>query len=345
MGGHRVIKAAIVGCGNIAAAYARDLAAQNVVELAGFYDVDPSRAQAMAAEYDTAAFTTLDAAVDAADLVINLTIFEAHYPVSKAALHAGCHVYSEKPVAMTLPDARELAGLAESNSLRLASAPFTFLGQAQQTAIGRVRGGRLGAVRLVYAEVNHGRIETWHPNPAPFYAAGPILDVGVYPLAFLTATFGPVVELHATASTLLPERTTMTGESFTVTTPDHWLVELHHGSGPTVRMTVNFYAKGDEGIEMHGDQRTLRLHSWFSPDSLVEEAAYGDDFQPVPIACRSRRARLVGRRRRTGRRHQRGPAVPARPRPRRPHGRDPRCHRCLGADRGAGDSGDEFHGS
>lgn len=277
------MKAAIVGCGNIASAYARDLTAAGVVDLVGFHDIDHERASVMAAEYGAVAHRRLDDAIHAADLVINLTIFESHYPVSKAALLGGRHVYSEKPVAMTLPQAEELAALALDGGLRLACAPFTFLGAAQQTAMGWVAQGRLGAVRLLHAEVNHGRIETWHPNPAPFYAAGPMLDVGVYPLAFITALLGPVVNVRAGASTLMPERTTVGGTAFVVTTPDYWLVELVMGSGPVVRLTVNFYAKGDEGIEIHGDAATLRLESWFHPGSSLEYAPYGGEFEPVPV--------------------------------------------------------------
>ena len=44
-----------------------------------------------------------------------------------------------------------------------------------------IRSGRLGPVRAIYAEVNWGRIETWHPAPAPFYDVGVLVDVGGLP--------------------------------------------------------------------------------------------------------------------------------------------------------------------
>ena len=40
-------------------------------------------------------------------------------------------------------------------------------------------------------------MESWHPNPAPYYEVGPLADVGVYPLTFLTSVFGPVREVTA----------------------------------------------------------------------------------------------------------------------------------------------------
>lgn len=277
------MRAVIVGCGNIAQRYAADLTRNGTVDLVGYHDVDPARAESLAAEYGGRAFADLDNAIDAAELVINLTIFEAHYPVSKVALSAGRHVYTEKPLALRLDHALELGELAQLHGVRLASAPFTFMGPAQDTAIDWIRSRKLGNVRVAYAEVNHGRIETWHPNPEPFYAAGPILDVGVYPLAILLAAFGPVASVRASSSTLLPDRHDLSGSPFTPGSPDYWLVELAHRDGARVRLTVNFYVYGEEGIAFHGDEGSLLLDSWFSPDSELIHIPYGGDPEPVDI--------------------------------------------------------------
>src|SRR5690606_38686142 len=99
-------------------------------------------------------------------------------------------VYSEKPLALTAAQAQEHVQLAASRGLRLGCSPFTFLGAAQLAAWRAVEDGSLGTVRLAYAEVNWGRIESWHPAPQPFYEVGALFDVGVYPLTILTAFFG-----------------------------------------------------------------------------------------------------------------------------------------------------------
>lgn len=276
-----MISAVIVGCGNIAAKYAVDLTRAGTVDLIGFYDVASDRAKALADQHGGVTFETLDEAIEAAELVLNLTIFEAHYPVTKAAVGRGRHVYSEKPLALQLSEALEIERLAESNGVRVAAAPFTFLGAAQRTAIERVRSGSLGTVRLAYAEVNHGRIETWHPNPAPFYEVGPMLDVGVYPLAILIKAFGPVARVRAIRSVIHPERSDLDGQPFTPGSPDYWLVDLEHAAGEKVRLTVNFYVYGDEGIVFHGDEGSLHLESWFVPDSPLWFTNYGGEPQPV----------------------------------------------------------------
>jgi len=109
-----------------------------------------------------------------------------------------------------------------------------------------------------------------------------MLDVGVYPLSIMMAAFGPVARLSAHASTVLAERLDVNGAAFAVGVPDYWLVELEHTSGTRVRLTVNFYVKGDEGVEFHGDEGSLRLGSWFAPGSSLVFTPYEGQSSPVP---------------------------------------------------------------
>jgi predicted dehydrogenase len=173
----------IVGTGNIAGGYARDALTHPEIRLVAATDLDPERAAAFAAANGCRVHGSLDEllADDDVDIVLNLTVHHAHYEITKAALTAGRHVFSEKPLALRSTEAHDLVDLARARGVRLGCSPSTFLGEAQQTAAGLIRGGRLGTVRAIYAEVNWGRIETWHPAPAPFYDLGVLVDVGVYP--------------------------------------------------------------------------------------------------------------------------------------------------------------------
>jgi predicted dehydrogenase len=287
------MKLVIVGCGNIATAYTKSIKAKKNLELVGFSDLDPARAQTFATEHGGIAYPSLEAALADPDVdtIVNLTIFDAHYSVIKQSLEAGKHVYSEKPLALKYAEARELVQIAASRGLRLAGAPITFLGEAQQTASKFIRDGHLGQVRLVYAEVNWSRIEGWHPNPKPFYEVGPFLDVGVYPLAWLTSLFGPAQRVVAYAKTLYPNRVTKDGTPFTITAFDYYVANLEFDDGITVRLTVNFYVhqnnKQGANIEFHGDRGSLSATSfagWFMPDSRLEFAEFGKDYTEVPLA-------------------------------------------------------------
>ena len=284
------MKLAIIGCGNIAGPYSDDLQKHADLEIVGFYDLDPDRAQQFADKYGGIVYPTLESALQdpTIELIVNLTIFDAHYEVVKASLLAGKHVYSEKPLALEAAQAFELVQLAEQVGQRLACAPITFLGEAQQTALHTIRQGKIGQLRVIYAEVNHGRIESWHPNPAPFYAVGPMLDVGVYPLTLVTSLLGPAIRLSSFATTLHPNRISKDGTEFTISSPDFYVVNLEFPSNIVMRLTCNFYVSGKskqaESIEFHGDQSSLYLESWFAANCRLEQANFGEsNYQTVPL--------------------------------------------------------------
>ena len=125
----------VIGCGNISAAYltaARKFPILNVVALA---DADPAAAEARAAEFGLPARSVEALLADpAVEIVLNLTVPKAHVDVGLKAIAAGKHVHSEKPLGVTVAEARRLIEAAAAKGLRLGSAPDTFLGGAHQTA-------------------------------------------------------------------------------------------------------------------------------------------------------------------------------------------------------------------
>ena len=278
----------IIGCGNIAGPYAKHLAAYPQTDLIGVTDLDITRAEKLAGEYGCRVYPSIQAllADEAIQLVVNLTIHHAHKTVTAQCLEAGKHVHSEKPLALTYEDARELVELARQKGLRLGCSPFTYMGEAQQTAWKLIREGRPGTIRVVYAEVNWGRIESWHPAPLPFYQVGPLFDVGVYPLTMLTALFGPARQVLAHGQILYPDRVTKAGLPFQIETPDFITSVVELENGPLVRLTANFYVgfhSKQSGLEFHGDRGSLYLSSWHDFDARVEFTEFGQQYEPVPL--------------------------------------------------------------
>jgi len=278
---------AIIGCGNISSRYAKTIATYPEMAIAGAMDIERARAEALVAEYGGTVYDDLDAMLsdDAVDIVVNLTIHHAHYEITKRCLQAGKHVHSEKPLALTTEEASDLCKIAEDNGVRLGSSPFTWMGEAQQTAWKYIRDGKLGDVKLCYAEVNHGRIEAWHPNPAPFYEVGAFFDVGVYPLTMLTTFFGPAKRVTAVGKVLYADRQTKEGAAFHIDTPDCVIAILELERCPLVRLTANFYVKDTRqaGLEFHGDKGSLHLGSFQRFDSSVAFASFGDGLQDVAL--------------------------------------------------------------
>ena len=287
-----MLRLGIVGCGDVAEKYADTLAPYPEVPIVAATDVDAARAQAFVAEWGGEVRATLDdvLADDRVDCVVNLTPFEFHADVTERALAAGKHVHTEKPVALDGERARRLVELAARTGLRLSCSPITFLGPPAQAVRRAIRDGRAGEIRLVYAEVNHGRIETWHPRPEPFYAIGPLFDVGVYPLTILAAFFGPVRRVTAWAGRLQPARTTVDGASFDVGAPDCTVAILELEDGPVARLTANFYVHhddGQQGMQFHGDLGSVLISSWQDFDADVGFAAYGGTLEPIPYDRRA----------------------------------------------------------
>lgn len=278
----------IVGTGNIAGGYARDILTHPELRLVAAMDLDPVRAAAFAAAEGCRAHASLDEllADEAVDVVVNLTIHRAHYDVTRRALEAGHHVYTEKPMALRASEARELIALAGDRGLRLGCSPATFLGEAQQTAAAWIRGGRLGAVRAIYADVSWGRIETWHPSPAAFFDVGVMVDVAVYPLTLATSMVGPARSVRAWGWKLQPERVAIDGTPFRIGSPDLIVAAVELEGGAVLRLSASFYvgrpAKMRGAMEFHGDAGSLALGNFQDFDATVEAGPYDGDYEPVP---------------------------------------------------------------
>src|SRR5262245_12936485 len=265
------------------------MSAYSSVRIAGATDVDATLSAAFVERFGGVAYPTLDHVLDdpGVDAIVNLTFPAAHAEVTTAALEAGKHVHSEKPLAGNYPAARSLVDLAVDRGLRLSCSPITFMGEAQQTMWRLVESGAIGTVRVAYAEVNWNRIESWHPRPEAFYRIGPFADVGVYPLTILTAMFGPARRVTAFGKVVYPDRRTLTGEPFSPGAPDFGVALVELENGTVVRLTANFYVSRltkQSGIELHGDTGSIHLSDWQLFDASVELAQFGQQYEPVPVA-------------------------------------------------------------
>jgi predicted dehydrogenase len=276
----------VIGCGNIFPAYARGLARLDGVRLAACADADAARADAAAREYGLRA-VTVDAllADPAIGIVVNLTPPLFHAEVSAAALAAGKHVYTEKPLAATFGEAVKLADAASGAQRLLGSAPDTFLGAAGQTARAVVDSGQLGEIVGASAFVTHSHAEMWHPDPTFLFqpGGGPSLDMGPYYAAALVNLLGPVRSAFSASRVgsairpvYAPGRTV---EEIRVEIPTHSSAVLTFGSGviATVLMSFDVWNHELPHIELYGTLGTLSVPDPDRYDDTVRLRLHADD--------------------------------------------------------------------
>src|SRR4051812_39329261 len=141
---------AIVGCGFVADYYMATLSLHPGLHVAGAFDRDARALARFTAAHTTRAYSSLAQllADDQVEIVLNLTNPRSHAEVSRAALEAGKHVYSEKPFATELAEAKRLVETAEEHHLLLSSAPCSLLGETAQTIWRALRDQLIGPVRL-----------------------------------------------------------------------------------------------------------------------------------------------------------------------------------------------------
>ncbi|MDQ0391914.1 Gfo/Idh/MocA family protein [Labrys monachus] len=266
MGGLRI---GVVGCGNISMTYLRNASLFPGLELRACADVSAEAAERRGGEYGIRA-SGVDELLAAADidLVLNLTVPNAHFDVSMAALRAGKHVFTEKPLAVTAAEGRKLVEEARRRNLAIGSAPDTFLGAAGRLARRLMDEGAIGRVTAGTAFMMTRGMEHWHPNPQFYYqpGGGPVLDMGPYYLTMLVNLLGPARQVMAMASTGAGERLITApgpnqGTSFAVGTPTTImaLVEFAAGAIVTVGMSWDVFRHSNQPIELHGGAGSLRL--------------------------------------------------------------------------------------
>ena len=130
------VKVAVIGCGNISHAYFGHMKNLPILDVVACADLNADAAKEKAKEHEIPQTMSVDDVFNDSEIeiVVNLTIPQAHYEIAKRTLESGKHAHSEKPFTVSREEGRELLKLAEEKNLLVGSAPDTFLGGAHQTA-------------------------------------------------------------------------------------------------------------------------------------------------------------------------------------------------------------------
>jgi predicted dehydrogenase len=262
------VRIGVIGCGSVGKwSYIPRVHEMNLrgkkAEIVIVCDADPARVEETRTLYGIGQGTTDYNEVinhPDVDLVLVLTSMPQHGVISKAALLAGKHVLVEKPMAMTLEEARELLDVARTSPGILVCAPHVVLSPTYQDMWRYIHRGDLGEIHL--ARGMYGWSGPWW---GPFFyekGGGAMFDLGVYNVTTLTGLLGPAKRVVALSGIAIKERE-VDGQMMQVQTHDNAHLLLDFGdecyASITTGFTIQAYHKELPGIEIYGSQGTIQM--------------------------------------------------------------------------------------
>jgi predicted dehydrogenase len=194
----------IISTGRIAQAFARDLRLLPDAEVVAVGSRSQASADAFGDQFGVAhRHATYEGLVSDPDVeaVYVATPHNAHRDAAMLALEAGKHVLVEKPFTVNARETEELLAAAHSRGLFVMEAMWArFLPHMVSVRV-ELAAGTLGEVRTVSAD--HG--QWFAPDPAhrlfaPELAGGALLDLGIYPVSFVSMVLGTPERIVARSS-------------------------------------------------------------------------------------------------------------------------------------------------
>ena len=264
---NKVFKVGLIGCGHISETYFRAEKYFNNIKIIKCADIIHQNALKCAKIYNIKALSVNDLLKDEeVEIILNLTIPKAHYQVARKSLINGKHVYSEKPLAINFSDGKELIKIAKRKKLYIGNAPDTFLGGGIQTSIELLKKKIIGKINLGNAIFAFPGVQSYHPNPEPWFAkkeGGPVIDMGPYYITALVNLLGPAKKVSGSIVRGVKRRTIGIGprknKTFKVECPTTYLSTIIFKNGTIIRLTLSFdvIAHQRNHIELYGNKGSM----------------------------------------------------------------------------------------
>jgi len=273
----------VVGCGNMGASHARAYHRMREFEIAGLVSRNPESRERLSGElggYPT--FSSLSEALQksrAGAVSIN-TYPDSHARLVKEALEAGCHVFVEKPLAMTIQEAADLVSLAHSKQLKLVVGYILRVHPSWARFVEMARSlGKPLVMRMNLNQQSSGI--QWHTHKQLMNSMSPIVDCGVHYVDIMCMMTGSrpvsVSAIGARLSDEIPEHMYNYGQ-LQVRFEDGSVGWYEAGWGPMMSETAFFIKdvigpKGSVSIsdaprgasdDIEGHTKTGKLHRHFS---------------------------------------------------------------------------------
>ena len=284
-----------IGTGAITKSMLAEFQRSDILHVTSIYSRKEETGRAMAQQFGIEkVYTNMDEmlADPAVDMVYVASPNSIHYRQAKAALLAGKHVYSEKPLGASWEEGKALVQLAEEKGLWIGGAPDTFLGAGIQTCRKLIDEGAIGDIVGATAFMTGHGPESWHPDPEFFYkyGGGPMMDMGPYYVTALINLMGGVRRIGGMTAIPFKHRTATCkehyGEVIDVDVPTSYYGVLEFESGAVASLMTSFdiYGAHLPIIEIYGSKGTLRVPDPNCFGGPVVLHIPGKDDEEIPLA-------------------------------------------------------------
>ena len=264
---NKVFNVGLVGCGHISETYFRAEKYFNNIKITKCADINNDAAEKCAKDNKIKLSNMDDIFKDKnVEIILNLTIPKAHFEVSEKTLLSGKHSYSEKPLCINFDDGKKLLELSKKNKLYLGSAPDTVLGAGIQKSKELIESGLIGKINLGNAIFAYPGVQSYHPNPEPWFEnneGGPVVDMGPYYITALVTLLGPVKSVTSKSKKVFLERVIgigpRKGKKFNVECDTTYVSTLEFKDSSLIQMTLSFDVKDHKRnhIELYGDKGSI----------------------------------------------------------------------------------------
>jgi predicted dehydrogenase len=267
------VRVGLIGCGSVSGSYLPNLTSHSYIDVVSVCDIIPERAEKRAREFKVPNhYPHIDKMLAGAefDLLVNTTSMPSHFPVNKRGLEAGKHVWSEKPMAHSVKDGRELIALAKQKGVGFWAAPDCVLSPQFKFMVDTIASGKLGRITAAHGIYGHNG-PTWS---AWFYqqGGGSLYDLGVYNVTTLTGLLGPVKEVMGMTSIVNPTRKVDDKGTIKVEADENTMLMMKHASGALSHIQTGFvyfpqehlpHKRGDLfTIDVMGTNGSMHMQAW-----------------------------------------------------------------------------------
>jgi predicted dehydrogenase len=169
-------------------------------------------------------------------------------------------------MAVNFEDGKHLLELSKEKGLYIGNAPDTFLGGGIQKSIELINNDIIGDIKIGNAIFAFPGVQSYHPNPEPWFAekeGGPVIDMGPYYLTALVNLLGPAKKVHGISTKVWNTRTIGIGPkkdtNFEVQCPTTYLVNLEFKNSSLIQLTLSFdvIAHQRNHIELYGTKGSI----------------------------------------------------------------------------------------